>query len=1242
MSSDVTSINYQDNINSSKPISDNIYEFEGFRLDVPHLMLYKNEQPVSLAPKVIETLVALVERRGEVVSKDEMMERLWKDSFVEESNLTQNIYLLRKTLGKATDGHDLIETFRRRGYRFNGKLQKIVDKPEIIAEKPDQPPDITEPSDSLRNKENVFDSLAVLPFTNENGDVNAEYLSDDITESVINRLSQISRLRVVARNTVFQYKNRDASPIQIGRELGVSAILTGRILQHEERLIVRVELAETNGGWQIWGEQYDRRVSDILELQETIAREISENLHLKLTGEEQKLVTKRYTESSEAYNLFVKGRHHLNKRLTRNIAQAADYFQQAIDADPTFALAYIGLADCYPLLSLYGALTPHEAYPKARAAAEKALKIDRSLTKAYNSLGVVKLFYEWDWTGAETAFRQALELNPGYPDAHQRYGMFLTAMMRCAEAETEFARARELDPLSLITQTLGGYPYYYSRQFDEAGRRFSEVIKTDENYSMAHFRLGLTYAQQGKFAEAITELKTSLGLSNDRDTIAALGYVQGLAGNSAEAIAALNELDEREKNGFVTSYNRALINIGLGETDAAFDWLEKAFEERSYWLIYLKVDPALDSLRPTKRFADLQAKVFHENESADTSAKLPSIVLPTAINEKPDQLPTKNHRSNRLPNNKMIRYSVAGVIGLLVILAGSIFAPRFFSLATSNDGSFARSNVGDLKITSLTPDLNTNGSAISPDGKHLAYVLVEKDRSGMWLKDMASGEVKNILPPIIEGYDAPLFSPDGKWLYFGTSRKDVPNKVIFRIPVSGGESQEIAQNVMSPPAISPDGNQIAFVREGGLIIVRTDGSGERMLSRRPTNSSWYESWGSNMSWSPDGRSIAICGRRIENNKKRSELIEVLLADGSERNIPTPDWNVADDVAWLSDKSALLVVARETEVSPFQIWRVAYPQGATERITNNTSDYTNLSLTTDSQYLVTDQKLGNFNIWTAPFDASSQIKQITFGNAAEDGFFGTAFTPDGKIIYTSPRDGNLDLWVMNADGSAQKQLTKNAGDWNGRPRCTPDGRFIVFASSRSGRRQIWRMDADGGNPQQLTDVFHADSPVLSPDGAMIYFANTDNEKMQICKVSIGGGEIICDSRFPQGNSNSVSPDGTLLAYSFYDEGTLQPWKTAVVNLETGKQVRIFDFISFKGSINWSDDSKSLYFNIGSSPSNIWEYPLDEKTLPRRLTNFERGQIAKFSISPDFKSIVFSRGNSSYEAVLISNFHNINNP
>lgn len=610
MSSDANSTFSQQNINAADSEPDTIYEFENFRLDAVRLVLYRDGEPVALRPKAIETLVALVEKQGAIASKDELMKRLWPDTFVEEANLTQHIYVLRKALGRSSEGRELIETFSRRGYRFTGTVRSHSgNSDEMVAD--------SRPASSQKGR--GVESIAILPLQNRIGDPDLDFLCDGMTESIINRLSQVSTLKVIARGTAFRYKGHDADPREIGRELGVAAVLEGSVIRSGEGLIIRAELIDTDGGWRVWGGEFERIKSDALELQRTIARDIVDNLHLKLNADEQVRVNKRYTESAQAYDLFIKGRYELNRRLTNTIERAAEYFRDAFEIDPTFAPAYVGLADCYPLLSLYGKLAPAEAYPRAKSAALKALDIDDKYTRAYTSLGVIKLFYEWDWAGAEQAFLRAIELCPGYPDAHQRYGMFLTAVGRFDEASLELEKAIDFDPLSLITRTISGYPYYYSRQFDKAAERFREVIAMDPDYSMAHFRLGLTMAHWGDLGHAAIEIRRSIALSGDRDTIAAHGYIQGLLGNSFEAEEALDELNERERQGFVSSYNRVLINIGLGRTDEALDALERAFNERSYWLIYLRTDPALDTLRPHPRFAMIENRIFGDvNSSRNT------------------------------------------------------------------------------------------------------------------------------------------------------------------------------------------------------------------------------------------------------------------------------------------------------------------------------------------------------------------------------------------------------------------------------------------------------------------------------------------------------------------------------------------------------------------------------------------------------------------------------------------------
>jgi Tol biopolymer transport system component/DNA-binding winged helix-turn-helix (wHTH) protein len=584
-------------------------------------------------------------------------------------------------------------------------------------------------------------------------------------------------------------------------------------------------------------------------------------------------------------------------------------------------------------------------------------------------------------------------------------------------------------------------------------------------------------------------------------------------------------------------------------------------------------------------------------------------------------------------SKKLFYLSIAGAIAVGLAL---FFALRFFQFV-SKTGKDSTITLG-IKMTRLTPDQNVSSAAISPDGKYLVYDLTEHGKHSLWLKDISSGSATQIMPIDDGRYFDLQFSPDGTQIYYGRALNNHPNMTVFRIPAFGGETQLVAFNRISPLTVSPDGSQIAFIRnvedEDRLIVADADGSKERTLSRR-TKTSKYESWGSNLSWSPDGSRIAICGSELVGEKWRHELIEVSAKDGSERIIPTPVWNYIDDVAWEADQRSLLVRARETEVSPWQIWRISYPDGKANRVTDDINNYDDLSLSADSRFLVVSQRLGNFNIWVMPTHEPNRAKQLTFGAAvsANDGVFGIAVLPEGRIVYTSPRGGNVDLWQMESDGSGQKQLTKNAGDFNGQPRAAPDGKSIVFVSSRSGSLQIWRMDADGGNQRQLTFGEAADQPWISPDGAWIYFSLHEFEKQLIAKIPFDGGESV--KAFEQHNPYhpSISPSGEFMYFDCYDENSDQPWKHGVLSLESGKILKEFGFSEGGFMEGWADSVSAIVER--DDRRNLWVQPIyGGKSRP--LTDFDSGQIRNFAVSPDFKKIVLARGNPSAEAILITNF------
>jgi serine/threonine protein kinase/TolB-like protein/Flp pilus assembly protein TadD len=453
-----------------------------------------------------------------------------------------------------------------------------------------------------------IDSLAVLPLANATDDPGIEYLSDGITESIINTLSQLPQLKVMARATVFRYKGREADVQEVSRELGVRAVMMGRVLQFRENLVIKTELVDTLDGSQLWGEQYKRRAADIFEVQEEISREISEKLRIKLTGEEKKLLVKRYTDNTEAYRLYLKGRFCLSKTTQEGANNAIRYFRQAIAVDQSYALAHAGLADAYYMLSS-NHLPPTEAMPKARAAAERALQIDDTLAEAHASLGLVKAFYDWDWAGAELEYRRAIELNPGYASAHHWYGWYLALTGRLTEAIREIRQASELDPLSLEINSDLGLSFFFARRYDQAIEQFQKAIEMDPNSIWTRFFLGWACEQKGDFPEAFAQYRKAASLDDSPLIMAALGHTYVMSGQRDEALRVLAEMKELSVHRHVSSYHFAIIHAALGDREQAFEWLEKAYETRSEALVWLKVDPRLDALRTDSRFIDLQRRV---------------------------------------------------------------------------------------------------------------------------------------------------------------------------------------------------------------------------------------------------------------------------------------------------------------------------------------------------------------------------------------------------------------------------------------------------------------------------------------------------------------------------------------------------------------------------------------------------------------------------------------------------------
>ncbi|MFN2453111.1 MAG: tetratricopeptide repeat protein [Pyrinomonadaceae bacterium] len=460
-----------------------------------------------------------------------------------------------------------------------------------------------------RPSRKAIDSIAVLPLVNNSTDPNMEYLSDGITESIINALSQLPKLRVVARSTVFRYKGHEVNPREVGQQLGVRAVLTGRVRQIGDKMEIGAELIDVTNDAHLWGEHYRRKPSDIFELQEEIAKEILENLRLKLRGGEKKRLTKRHTDNTAAYHLYLKALFYWNKRTPDGLEAAIGYFQEALTIDPSYALAYAGLAHCYTLLTSISGTPSMEAYPKAKAAAMKALLIDEALAEAYVPLAYLKFINDWDYAGAETEYQRAIELNPNYATARHYYSIFLVYMARFDEALDQYKIALQLDPLSLPISSSLAWALYSARRYDEAIEQCKLTLRVDPNFARTHLYLGEIYVQKGIYDEAIAEFYMAEELSGELWARVELAYAFAVSDRREEVEKILNELRGRPERGNLSHYQMAIIHAGLGEKERAFEWLEKAYEQRNHGLVELKVEPMLDSLRLDPRFTDLLHRI---------------------------------------------------------------------------------------------------------------------------------------------------------------------------------------------------------------------------------------------------------------------------------------------------------------------------------------------------------------------------------------------------------------------------------------------------------------------------------------------------------------------------------------------------------------------------------------------------------------------------------------------------------
>lgn len=628
------------------------YSFENFRLDPSRNLLLRSPggEPVALTHKAFQVLLSLVENGGELVTKDELMARVWPDSVVEEANLTQTISVLRRALGEKPNQHRFIVTETGRGYRFvaavtelNGDLTgegDLADAPTAIASA-----ELAAPTSSLNRSRVIFlagagvlvllfigagyyflrrpaarvphpgstrevRSIAVLPFRTIDSDQGNQLLGVGMADAIITRLSHLKSVVVRQTKSVLRYADSTPEAIRVGREINVEAVLEGNIQKADGRIRVSVRLYRVSDGALLWAESFDERETDIFTLQDSISERVATSLSLEINPEERNRLRRRYTENIEAYEYYNKARFLWNNRNGEDLRKSIDFYQLAIAKDKNYSLAYAGMAESYVLLPLFSPSQGSDHFERGREAAEKALTLDDNLAEAHTALALYKEQYRWDWTGAEASFQRAIAANPNYATAHQWYGEFLAFRGRTAESIVEVDRAAELDPLSLSTNTSRAFPHLAAGQYELCIEKVKAALALEKDFPIARYYLARSYDGVGRHREAVAEYQNALAGSG-RSTFFSSAMIYALVknGQRAEAETTYAEIAERAKTQPISNYVLARGLAALGKKDEAFARLDKALQDRDGLMMVLKIDQNLDQLRDDPRYHALVKKM---------------------------------------------------------------------------------------------------------------------------------------------------------------------------------------------------------------------------------------------------------------------------------------------------------------------------------------------------------------------------------------------------------------------------------------------------------------------------------------------------------------------------------------------------------------------------------------------------------------------------------------------------------
>jgi serine/threonine protein kinase/Tol biopolymer transport system component/tetratricopeptide (TPR) repeat protein len=1048
-------------------------------------------------------------------------------------------------------------------------------------------------------------SLAILPFRilGDQSGTNA-FLAPGITETLITKLSRIERLSIPPPSAILRYAD-GVEAVRAARELHVEYVLEGSLHFFGESVRVNVQLVFAEAGIAVWAGQIEATENTLQKMEDSIAEQVAYAVLPHLTGEERAEISRSGTNSAAAHTAYLRGRWHWTNAFgdQEKLLKALVCFKEAIDIDPKFARAHVGIADYYLRMALWGGLPPSESFAAGIKSAETALELEPGLAEAHASLGFALWGYNHDEEAAEKHFSLAIVRNPNYASAHHWFGLLNSARNRPELAIANLERAQRVDPNSVLIAAALGFVYYNARQYDTALRLLTNAARELPRSGVIQEMLTWCYLKTGDTAAALDCALRAVQLSNRGSAaLSALAHAEVANGNVAVAVQLRNEIEERTQRMYVSAYDRASAALAVGQLNDATHFLDQARTDRDWWFCWIEVDPRWDALRKDTRFKKL---------------------LPRRAAPKRD---------------KWTLGYMAAACALVVVALGIIWwvtRPRVLPFS-------------NVKFTKLTTNGTAESAVISPDGKTLVYASRESGEMTIWSRDMGTGRTIKLVDRLGGKLGGLGFTDNGASIQFVIfPEKNPGNRTLSVVPVRGGRVAHLNQKFPGPVSLDMAGRWVAF-----YVSDIDTGRDELSVMEFPTGAkrviTSYQyplrfAWNCRPAWSSDGKQIAYAA---EDRDERGFLIHLWVVDiasGVRHPVLSPRWQWVQSIQWTNKNTALAVVGQEHESSFQQIWHIPYPgsSGAARRIGNDLDDYIGASLTASGSEIVSVQSETHSNIYVAKKGELSRPVQLTPGSGR---YFDLSWTPDGHILYASDATGSADLWVMNADGTGERQLTFGTGR-NYAPAASPDSKSLTFHSNRTGNWQIWRVDMDGNNPKQLSSsAADGNWPQFTADGnSVIFHRSGPNGLFNLWRVSAEGGSRaqLLTSTFTM--HPAVSRTSGRIAAWYSDKTDRPEWKLAIFAPDSGRPQEVLNPTPNARPdtvLRWTPKGDAISFlDYAHSVANIWMIPINGRP-PRALTSFDSGDIFSFDWSPQ-GDLLYSRGLTTSDVVMIRDVSASNN-